>query len=110
MTPAHLLTLIGASAAEARTIGHIAEHAGVSRREVEAAIQAARLDGHPIVSGDRGVHLAQSAQEARSAANALRRRYITQAIVARAMRRAARRMAAAEAQLEQLPLFEEEAA
>lgn len=47
--------LLNNSRAHARTIGELAEALRVSRREIEAAIQAARLDGVPIVSGSEGV-------------------------------------------------------
>lgn len=39
------------------TIGALAEANGITRREVEAFIQQARLDGSPIVSGSDGVWL-----------------------------------------------------
>ena len=78
----------------ARTIGELAETLNVPRRAIEESIQAARLDHVPIVSGSEGVWIASSAQEALEAAQALRRRAITQLITARALRHAGRRMAA----------------
>lgn len=41
----------------ARTIADLAEALNVSRREIEASVQAARLDGVPIVSGSEGLWL-----------------------------------------------------
>ena len=55
--PLRLLAHLGNSEAAARTIGDIAESARVSRREVEASIQQARLDGYPVVSSAHGVWL-----------------------------------------------------
>ena len=70
-------------------------------RNVQAAIAALRLRGVPVCSDATGLWRASTSQEALEAADALRRRYITQAYAARALRRAARRMAAAEASLVQ---------
>lgn len=92
MTTATLLLLIGNSADTARTIGHLAEVAGVPRREVEQAIQAARLDGIPLVTGDRGVWRTESPAEARQMAERLRYRLVNQYRTVRALRATARRM------------------
>ena len=72
----------------ARTIGELAEALNVPRRTIEEAVQSARLDGVPIVSGSEGLWLAQTPQEAHEAALALRRRAIHQLVTARALRRA----------------------
>src|SRR5687767_4953880 len=108
MTPADLLPLIGSTEDTARTIGDVAYLSAFPRREVEACVQEARLAGYPICSSSKGLWRAQDAQEAASMGERLRICAIHQLLTARAMRRSARRMAAAEA--EQLPLFEEEAA
>ena len=78
----------------ARTYGELAETLNVPRRVIEESVQQARLDGVPIVSGSEGVWIASSPQEALEAAQALRRRAITQLVTARALRHAGRRMAA----------------
>lgn len=70
----------------ARTIGELAEALNLPRRSIEEAVQAARLEGVPIVSGSEGLWIASSSHEARSAALALRRRAITQLVTARALR------------------------
>lgn len=69
----------------------LAEAAGCSSREVELAIHEARLAGVPIVSDDRGYWLG-TATEVLECAERLRRRYVNQAVTARALRRTARRM------------------
>ena len=94
MTTATLLTLIGNSAATARTIGWIAEHAGVPRREVEQAIQTARIEGVPLVTGEHGVWATDSPAEASQMAERLRYRIVHQYVTYRALRATARRMAA----------------
>ena len=71
----------------ARTIGELAEVLYVPRRTIEEAVQSARLDGVPIVSGSEGLWIASTPQEARTAALALRRRAITQLVTSRALRR-----------------------
>ena len=71
----------------ARTIGELAEALNVPRREVEASIQSARLDGVPIISGSEGVWLATRPQEAREAASRLRSRAIHQMETAAALER-----------------------
>ena len=43
------------SRAAARTIGELAESLNLPRRVIEAEVQQARLDGHPIVSGPEGL-------------------------------------------------------
>ena len=97
--------LLNNSRAHARTIGELSESLKVSRREIEAAVQSARLDGVPIVSGSEGLWIASTAQEALEAAQALRRRAITQLVTARALRAAGKRMAA----IRQPTLWEEAA-
>ena len=78
-------------------------------RNVQAAIQAMRERGVPIIGSDEGMHVARDAQAALEAAEALRRRAITQLLTARALRRAGRRMAAAKAKVEPLTLWTEAA-
>lgn len=89
-----LTSMLNNSRTHARTIGELAEALRVSRREIEAAVQHARLDGVPIVSGSEGLWIASDAQEALEAAQALRKRAITQLVTARALRAAGKRMAA----------------
>jgi hypothetical protein len=85
-------------------------HRRTAIRMVQTAIATLRLRGVPVCADERGVWRAETALEATEVANALRRRYITQAIVARAMRRAARRMAEVEVDQQQTTLFDEVAA
>ena len=53
MTDVRYLLNVGRD--HARTIGELAETLNVPRRVIEESIQAARLDGVPIVSGSEGV-------------------------------------------------------
>ena len=46
----------------ALTLSEIAEAANVSRREVEQAVQDARLAGMPVVSSSRGIWLGNDAE------------------------------------------------
>jgi hypothetical protein len=72
----------------------IAKACDMEVRDVQQAILELRLAGHPIIStaDRRGMRLAQTADEARACADALRRRAIRQLLTARALRRTARRM------------------
>ena len=87
------------------TYGELAERLNVPRRTVEKAIQQMRLAGVPVITGNDGVWLAETALEAQQAAQALRRRAITQLVTARALRAAGKRMAA----IRQQTLWEEAA-
>ena len=69
---------------------------GISIRKVQEILQALRLAGVPVFSDEDGVRLAQTADEARACADALRRRLVTQYATYRAMRETARAMHLAE--------------
>ena len=86
--------LLNNSRTHARTIGSLSESLKVSRREIEAAVQAARLNGVPIVSGSEGLWISDSPEEVARAAESLRKRLVTQYATVRALRATARRMAA----------------
>ena len=88
------------------TLAELARWMQVPRRTVEQTVQEARLAGVAIISDGNGVHLAADATEAAACDAALRRRAITQLLTARAMRRAAKRMAQEEAQIEQPSLWD----
>jgi hypothetical protein len=60
--PLRLLAHLGNSEAAAKSIGTIAESAGVTRREVEQAVQDARLAGVPVVSSSKGLWLGTDAE------------------------------------------------
>lgn len=68
----------------------------LSIRQVQSALQQLRLEGKPILSDGDGIRLAQTADEARACAEALRRRLISQYRTYRALRATARRMHLAE--------------
>lgn len=72
----NILRYVGSSQDTAVTLSAIADAAGVSRREVEQAIQQARLDGIPLITSGRGVWRAQTPQEAREWVKAQRSRAI----------------------------------
>lgn len=70
------------------TIDDLAERFQVTRREVEHAIQQARLEGAPVIT-EGGLRVATTAAEAFAGYRALRRRMQTQLKTAWAMRSAA---------------------
>jgi thiamine pyrophosphate-dependent acetolactate synthase large subunit-like protein len=78
----------------ARTLSALAEQMRVSRRVIEAAVEAARREGAPICSDGSGLWLAQTAEEVRECADRLNRRLVTQYRTVRAMRQTAQRMRA----------------
>jgi biotin operon repressor len=69
---------------------------GMSIRAIQASIVELRLAGHPVITSGDGVRLAQTADEARACADALRRRLVSQYRTVRALRATARRMQEAE--------------
>lgn len=70
------------------TIDDVAERFREPRRAVEACIQQARLEGHPVVT-DGGLRVARTSEEAFTVYRALRRRSMTQVRTAWAVRSAA---------------------
>ena len=86
------MTILEALRSTPTTKKALAERMGCDTRTVETEVQAARLRGVPICSDDRGYWFAQTPAEVRECADRLRRRYINQALTARALRRAAARM------------------
>lgn len=70
----------------------LAEKARTSTREVELAVQAARLEGHAILSNADGYWLSQDPAEIRKCAQRLRSRALTQMNTAAALNRAADEM------------------
>jgi biotin operon repressor len=69
---------------------------GLSIRQVQSALQSLRLEGKPVLSDGDGIRLAQTADEARACADALRRRLRSQYRTYRALRNTARAMHLAE--------------
>lgn len=65
---------------------------GISRRDIEAAIQQLRLEGHPVVTDGHGVHLSKDPAEVRATAMKLRDRALTQMVTAKALDDTADRM------------------
>ena len=92
MTDVRYLLNVGRD--HARTIGELAETLNLPRRVIEESVQAARLDGVPIVSGSEGLWISDSPEEVAQAAESLRKRLVTQYATVRALRATARRMAA----------------
>lgn len=70
------------------TIRDLAIEAGVSRREVEQAVQQLRLADNPIATGQRGVRLAHTADELAESYRSLHHRLREQYRTLRAQRRA----------------------
>jgi biotin operon repressor len=75
-----------------RTKAELAERTGWTKRDVELAIQAARLDGAPIASSQDGYWLTLSPQTIRECAERLRHRIRSQYRTWRALRSTARRL------------------
>ena len=73
-------------------ISELADRLGVSRRQVERAVEQARVEGLPICTGPGGVWLTDDPAELRVQYRRLRSRYITQAVNARALLRTAHRL------------------
>lgn len=92
-----MTSILEALTAQSQNKRVLAEKMGWTTREVEMEIQRYRLEGIPILSDGDGYRMAQSAEEVQHCADRLRRRAANQFITARAMRRAARRMAVREA-------------
>ncbi len=74
------------------TISTLAARHHWPRRVVEACVQELRLEGHPVVTDQYGVHLSDDPDELAAAAEGLRRRLVTQYRGVRALRRTARAM------------------
>lgn len=64
----------------------------VPRRDVEAAVESLRLEGHAIVGGNDGLHLTSDPDELERYVEARRRRLVTIYLGSRALRKTARRM------------------
>jgi biotin operon repressor len=78
-----------------RTLDAIANSLGLSRREVEKAVQELRAAGEPIITDGRGVHLTDDPDELERCLVALQRRTLSQYATVRSLRMTARRMRAA---------------
>jgi biotin operon repressor len=77
-----------------RTLDAIANSLGLTRREVEKAVQALRAAGEPIVTTGHGVHLTADPDELERCVAALQRRTLQQYATVRALRMTARAMRA----------------
>lgn len=98
----NIATLLPSGEDRAVTLSELAERMGVSRREVEHAVQAARLAGEPIVTSQRGCWLSTDPDEVARAAESLNSRVVNQYRTVRAMRATARRMRAVDVHQETL--------
>lgn len=74
------------------TIDVLAREARLSRRDTEAAIEALRFEGEPVVAGNEGVELTRDPRKVREYVASRRRRTLTVALGTRAMLRTARRL------------------
>ena len=86
------MTVYTALTTTPRTKKELAARLGWSPREVEQAINEARLKGAPIVSDERGYRITVHASEVRACADRLRHRILVQARTERALRRCAQRL------------------
>jgi hypothetical protein len=79
----------------ARTIAELAALAGMTKREAERSLQVLVDAGEiPLVAGDAGVYLTESAAELEDYAKRLQRRIVSQYRRVRGVRKAARTMRA----------------
>jgi hypothetical protein len=78
------------------TIGMVSSEAGVTRREVEAAVEQARREGAPILTSGAGIRIATHSDQLLDQYRRLRSRYVQQAVNARPVLAAALRMKAQE--------------
>ena len=69
------------------------------RRECERAVESLRRMGNPLGSGDEGIYLCHTREEGMEAFKRLRARYMNQALTAKAVRKAARRLPSEQAEL-----------
>jgi len=81
---------LGLGADNARSISQIADSYGVSRREVEQALEDARRAGVPLVAGARGVYIATDVRELIEYERRLRERVRSQMHGIRGVRKAIR--------------------
>lgn len=79
-----------------QTKRELAERMGIPTRLVEILVQGGRMEGEPIVSDGDGYRLARDSADLFDQYARMRSRYVTQALTARAVRQAARRMKADE--------------
>lgn len=86
---------------QAHTIGLLAQMTNLSRRETEAAVEALRMDGVPVCTGNAGVWLSGDQAELRGQIEARTSRAKT---ILRGNRGLKQAIAALE-RVEQLPLF-----
>jgi hypothetical protein len=80
-----LLSRLGRGADAARPIGSFQEELGWTRRQVELALRALRLDGWPIGSSGRGVWIADAVELDATIAS-LHRRLVSQYLTLRKQR------------------------
>ena len=90
---ATVLRLLGNASVKQPDIAFVLD---LSIRKVQSAIVELRLAGFPVFTDTDGVRLAQTADEARACADALRRRIAHQYLTFRALRSTARAMHLAE--------------
>lgn len=75
-----------------QTIAGLCADLGMSRRDVEAAIEAARLAGEPVIGSGEGVRYTTDPREVRAYAEDRRRRLVSIAKGTRQLLRTARRL------------------
>lgn len=88
-----LLALLNtAQAGEWFTIAELSTMLGWTRRAVEEGIEAARLQGSPIIAGNEGVRISDDPDEIRAYARGRRHRLASIAKGTRSLLRTARRL------------------
>jgi biotin operon repressor len=90
MTPVESRVL--AALRDPHTIDELRHALGYSRRDVEAAVEALRLAGEPIVGGNDGLRLTDDPDELSAYVEARRRRMASIYLGSRALRRTLRRI------------------
>ena len=92
------------------TIADLALMIGVSRREIEEAVESLRLQGEPIIAGNDGLRLTEDPDELAKYVEARRRRLVSVYKGTRALRSTLRHMKEAQDEAAGLTLFGDMAA
>jgi len=100
MSDAHRVLQVLSERRYAMKIDVVAQWAGLTRRDTEAAIEELRLEGHPIVGGNDGVRVTRDPREVREYVKSRRRRLFHVALGTRALLRTARRLEDEQQQIE----------
>ena len=88
-----------------QTVTHLADALGVTPREIQAAVNALRMDRYPVDSGTFGYFRPRSAEAYRASIRRRRERAIRQLVTNRREREAAEEMARQEKGQATMPIW-----